>query len=66
MGIRINHFILICGNSPSENVISAVAVANKLIMHIVAIVLAILTRNVRERLYAMVSLGACVYVCSAC
>ena len=47
MGIRINHFILICGNSPSENVISAVAVANKLVMHIVAIVLAILTRNVK-------------------
>ena len=47
MGIRVNHFILVCGNSPSENVISAFTVTVKLTMHVVAIVLAIRIRNVK-------------------
>ena len=47
MGITVHHFILVCGNSLAENVISGVTVTIKLTMQIVAIVLAIRIRNVK-------------------
>lgn len=47
MGITIHHFILVCGNSLAENVLSGVTVGIKFVMHIIAIVLAIRIRNVK-------------------
>ena len=47
MGITVQHFILVCGNSLAENVLSGVTVSIKLIMHIIAIVLSIRIRNVK-------------------
>lgn len=46
MGIRVEHYVLLCGNPVTEIILVAVTVAIVLTMHTVAIVLALRTRKI--------------------
>ena len=46
MGIREEHYIIICGNPPPDYALAVFTVTIKLTMHVVAIVLALRTRNI--------------------
>ena len=47
MGIREEHFIIICGNPLPDYVLAGFALIIKLTMHVVAIVLALRTRKIQ-------------------
>lgn len=45
-GIIEEHYIIVCGNPPSDYVMAGIGVVIKFTMHFIAVVLAIRTRNI--------------------
>ena len=66
MGVIEEHYIIICGNPPPDYAVAAVTVTVKFAMHVIAIVLAIRTRNIEvEAVNDAKETQAIVYISTA-
>ena len=66
MGVIEDHYIIICGNPPPDYAVAAITVTIKFALHVIAIVLAIRTRNIEvEAVNDAKETQAIVYISTA-